>query len=37
MKHEKYLPALDGRAELAEICRILKKSRKTLEQESLLF
>lgn len=36
LKHEKYLPALRERPELADICRVLKKTRKALEQESLL-
>jgi hypothetical protein len=37
LKQEKYLPALSDRAELSHICRTLKKTRKGLEQESLLF
>jgi len=37
LKQEKYLPALSDRVELSHICRTLKKARKALEQESLLF
>lgn len=36
LKHEKYLPTLIEHPELADICRVLKKTRKALEQESLL-
>jgi hypothetical protein len=36
LKQEKYLPVLGEHAELAHLCRALRKARKALEQESFL-
>ncbi len=36
LKQEKFLPVLDEHAELARLCRALRKARKAFEQESLL-
>jgi len=36
LKQEKFLPVLDEHAELARLCRALRKVRKAFEQESLL-
>jgi hypothetical protein len=36
LKQEKFLPALEEHAELARLCRALRKARKAFEQESLI-